>query len=65
MIHCSSIRKTVISGLIRADVNSLTVRDIVGHERKGMTEGVYYDGATLEMKRAALDKLVYPDASTE
>ena len=55
-----SIRKTVITELLRAKVDSLTVRDIVGHERRGMTEGVYYTGATLNTKQRALAKLVYP-----
>ncbi|MCZ6466970.1 MAG: tyrosine-type recombinase/integrase [Alphaproteobacteria bacterium] len=55
-----SIRKTVITQLHHAKVDVLVIKDIVGHERKGMTEGVYYDGATLEDKRAALDKLSFP-----
>lgn len=57
-----SIRKTVITMLTRADVRTTTIQDIVGHERKGMTEGVYYEGATLEAKRDALAKLSYPSS---
>lgn len=55
-----SIRKTVITQLHHAKVDVLVIKDIVGHERKGMTEGVYYDGSTLEAKRDALVKLSYP-----
>ena len=55
-----SIRKTVITMLTRADVRTTTIQDIVGHERKGMTEGVYYEGATLEAKAKALALLSYP-----
>ncbi len=57
-----SIRKTVITMLTRADVRTTTIQDIVGHERKGMTEGVYYDGATMEAKAEAIAKLAYPTA---
>lgn len=55
-----SIRKTVITMLQHADVRTTTIQDIVGHERKGMTEGTYYDGATPEAKAEAIAKLVYP-----
>ena len=55
-----SIRKTVITELLRADVKIETVKDIVGHEQQGVTAKIYYGGATLEMKREALAKLVYP-----
>ena len=57
-----SIRKTVITMLTRADVRTTTIQDIVGHERKGMTEGVYYEGATLEAKAEAIALLSYPTA---
>lgn len=55
-----SIRKTVITELMRADVRTETVRDIVGHEQRGVTAKDYYGGATLEMKQEAIAKLIYP-----
>ncbi len=57
-----SIRKTVVTELLRADVTLETVQDIVGHERQGVTAKVYYGGATLEIKRDALAKLAYPSS---
>ncbi len=57
-----SIRKTVVTELLRADVTLETVQDIVGHERQGVTAKVYYGGATLEIKRDALARLVYPSS---
>ena len=55
-----SIRKTFVTFLANADVQRDVIMDLVGHERPGLTIGGYHDGATLEIKRAALAKLDYP-----
>ena len=55
-----SIRKTVITILENAGVSENVVADIVGHEKPRITYGLYSGGATLEVKREALAKLVYP-----
>ncbi len=34
--------------------------DIIGHDKPTMTYGLYFGGATLEVKLGALEKLVYP-----
>jgi hypothetical protein len=34
--------------------------DIIGHEKTTMTYGLYSGGATLEVKREAIEKIVYP-----
>ena len=58
-----SIRKTVVTILENAGVSENVVADIVGHEKPRITYGLYSGGATLEVKREALVKLVYPVAS--
>lgn len=55
-----SIRGTVITMLERAGVPEGTVQDIVGHERSTLTGSTYSGKSTLEMRRDALAKLVYP-----
>ena len=57
-----SLRKTVITEMMRAGIRTETVRDIVGHEQRGVTARDYYGGATLEMKAKAIATLVYPAA---
>lgn len=55
-----SIRKTVVTILENAGVPENVVADIVGHEKPSITYGLYSGGASLDTKRAALAKLVYP-----
>ena len=54
-----SLRGTVITMLERAGVPEGTVQDIVGHERSTLAGSTYSGKSTLEMRREALDKLVY------
>ncbi len=55
-----SVRRTVATILENAGVLEGVTADIVGHAKKTLTYGLYSGGATLETKRAALEKLVYP-----
>ncbi|WP_165907465.1 tyrosine-type recombinase/integrase [Primorskyibacter sedentarius] len=55
-----SIRKTVITELERAGAPENVVADIVGHEKKTMTYGLYSGGASFENKRDTIIKLSYP-----
>ena len=54
-----SWRGTVITILERAGVPEGTVQDIVGHERSTLTGSTYSGKSTFEMRRKALNKLVY------
>ena len=54
-----SLRGTVITMLERAGVPEGTVQDIVGHERSTLTGSIYSGKSTLEMRRDALNMLVY------
>ena len=54
-----SIRKTVVTILENAGVAENVVADIVGHEKKTMTFGLYSGGISLAVKRDALAKLSY------
>ena len=58
---CHSIRHCVYTLLERAEVPLNVLSDIVGHAsgRSAMSR-TYSGGATLDTKRAALDKLTYP-----
>lgn len=55
-----SFRATVITQLENADVSENLAADIVGHEKPRITYGLYSGGATLEVKREALEKVKYP-----
>lgn len=55
-----SIRKTVATLLENAKVPENVAADILGHEKKTMTYGLYSDGASLAVKARALGKLRYP-----
>ena len=57
-----SIRKTVVTILENAGVAENIVADIVGHEKKTMTFGLYSGGISLAVKRDALAKLKYSAA---
>lgn len=56
-----SIRATVATLLENAGVPEGVSADIVGHEKPNMTYGLYSGGASLEVKRAAIMLLNYPD----
>jgi integrase len=54
-----SLRRTVVTLLERADVPEGIAADIVGHEKKTITYGLYSDGNVIEGMRKALRKLKY------
>jgi len=55
-----SIRKTVATLLEQAGVAEGVAADILGHEKKTMTYGLYSGGSSMEAKRFALEKVRYP-----
>jgi hypothetical protein len=57
-----SIRKLVATQLEQAGVAESTAADLLGHDRRGatMSFGLYSGGSSMEQKRAAIEKLVYP-----
>lgn len=57
-----SIRHTVATMLENAGVNEFTAAAILGHDRPGMTFGLYSGGPSLSVKRRAIRKLRYPAA---
>jgi hypothetical protein len=46
--------------LDNAGVAETVAADIIGHEKKSMTYGVYSGGSTLKTMKAAIEKLKYP-----
>ena len=54
-----SIRKTVATLLENAGVPENVAADILGHEKKTMTYGLYSGGSSFELKRLAIGKLSY------
>lgn len=56
-----SIRKTVATLLENAGVPENVAADIIGHDKPTMTYGLYSGGASLEVKREALEKISYPE----
>ncbi|HEV2548406.1 MAG TPA: tyrosine-type recombinase/integrase [Stellaceae bacterium] len=54
-----SVRKTVATLLEDAGVPENVAADILGHEKKTMTYGLYSGGTSLKTKRAAIEKLDY------
>lgn len=58
MFH--SIRKTVSTLLENAGVPEGAAADIIGHEKKTMTYGLYSGGSSLAVKAEAIEKLEYP-----
>lgn len=56
-----SIRKTVATQLENAGVPESVSADILGHEKKTMTYGLYSGGTDLKIMKAAVEKLSYPD----
>lgn len=55
-----SIRKTLVTQLENAGVSEGVSADIVGHEKKTMTYGLYSGGNSLEVKKAAIERVRYP-----
>ena len=52
-----SIRKTVITQLVQADVAGTLIAELVGHETGTVTFDVYSQGASAKQKLAAISKL--------
>ncbi|MFJ2357468.1 tyrosine-type recombinase/integrase [Pseudomonas fluorescens] len=52
-----SIRATVITQLVRADVPDRLIKELVGHETGTVTFDVYSDGSSPKQKFAAISKL--------
>ena len=57
-----SIRKTVATLLEQADVKESISADILGHEKKTMTYGLYSGGSSMAQKREAMALVVYGGA---
>jgi integrase len=55
-----SIRKTVATLLENAGVPEGVAADILGHDKKTMTYGLYSKGSSMAVKRDAIEKLRYP-----
>jgi integrase len=54
-----SIRKTVSTQLEQAGVSEGISADILGHEKKTMTYGLYSGGSSMEQKTAAINLIDY------
>ena len=59
-----SIRKTVVTLLENAGISENLAADIVGHEKPRITYGLYSGGATLAVKKGALELVTYPTCGT-
>lgn len=55
-----SIRKTLVTLLENAGISENLAADIVGHEKPRITYGLYSGGATLAVKKEALERIAYP-----
>lgn len=55
-----SFRSTVATLLENAGVPEGVAADIIGHDKPTMTYGLYSGGASMETKKAALEKISYP-----
>jgi integrase len=55
-----SIRGCVATLFENAGVLENVAADILGHEKPGITYGLYLSGTSLEVKREAVEKLHYP-----
>ena len=54
-----SIRKTFVTQLENAGVSEGVTADIVGHEKKTMTYGLYSGGNSLKIKKEAIEQVKY------
>jgi integrase len=57
-----SIRKTVATQLEQAGVPEGVAADILGHDKKTMSYGLYSSGSSMQQKAGALAKVSYPGA---
>ena len=55
-----SIRKTVATLLEHAEVKEGIAADILGHEKKTMTFGLYSDESSMAQKLEAISRVGYP-----
>jgi integrase len=55
-----SLRKTVSTLLENAGVAEGVAADILGHEKKTLTYGLYSTGSSMQVKREAIERIVYP-----
>lgn len=55
-----SIRKTLVTLLENAGISENLAADIVGHEKPRITYGLYSGGATLAVKKEAIERIRYP-----
>lgn len=55
-----SIRKTVATQLEQAEVKEGIAADILGHEKKTLSYGLYSSGSSTAQKREAIGKVSYP-----
>lgn len=55
-----NIRNTLITSMHRAGVDELFATDIVGHDRKTMTYGLYSSGSAMKQKLEAISTVAYP-----
>jgi integrase len=60
-----SIRKTVATQFEQNLVPEGVAADILGHDKPSMTYGLYSGGASMDVKRVAIEKLNYPVVSRE
>ncbi|MEQ8902284.1 MAG: tyrosine-type recombinase/integrase [Roseovarius sp.] len=58
-----SIRKTVATELENLGVSENVAADILGHDKPTMTYGTYSGGTSFEVKKAALEKLKFPEVA--
>lgn len=55
-----SLRATLITLLENAGISENLAADIVGHEKPRITYGLYSGGATLAVKKEAIEQVAYP-----
>jgi integrase len=58
-----SFRKNAVAQWEAASIPETEVAQIVGHEKKGITFGVYGGGVSLQRRRAIIAKLSYPEVT--
>jgi integrase len=58
-----SLRRTVATLLENAGYRKASLRTSWGHEKKTLSYGLYSSGSSMERKREAIEKLVYPGVS--
>ncbi len=53
------IRHSVVTALVRTDVNDALIKELVGHETGSITHDVYSKGSSPRQKLLAIEKLTY------